>query len=1112
MAKVYRLHEGQDGTGWFTSTPVTKEQLKTIKTEGKDVATSIPSPFARVDLVKTAFRWVADNGINGSTAHHKLVSDTLDVAQLFYASQKFSSNIRIVAWNPKNRLNDLFENGNTQHSKFANTLQLFWNQDSVPESEKGNKVLYNFESVKRLYFILNKESNKIIGGTSPATLFFASPNVNEVTKNLNIRIGHDALFDDDFASLAQRETSFIEYIFILAKQPNFAHDFPEVFSYMEEVKKHLSSELRQKVSNFDAEIINTLTPCVVLGNENDPCEILGIPLGVQILNGNEIEIESDFVIKSDYQKAGGKPLILPAQRFSKKWTYTTNGIFWDENTKVPLKNTDGPKDSKLPIQHDNYYWLTAGNFFEDKIIELPYPIDTTKFKTCGSKKHLLPLTSTFFEYFSADKVSEYLTIEEKSGGLIIAKLKIPVKGGEITFKKDYSAADKNIERLEIHLAIFPFFKTDNINLTYVIGLLDDRLESDRSNKLLLSCFKKGKEFSLENPITRNPGEGGELKSTYYKSTNQFDLLKFGNQVAKGFIVPLFKHCSGNNQINFAIDFGTTNTHIEYKFGDNDSISFDNTASTPLWQSLIQRYEKGIDPEYYENEITFEQEMLPYSFSNGNDQLQFPLRTALVHNRQINFNENIDIIRQVNNYLLLENRNVPNYLELNTQIKWSNYADTEDEKKVESFIEFLTILVFYKTLLLGGNPKSTTITWFYPVSMDEGELGVFFKLWNRVYKKVFNQEAKDDKLKGIPESIAPYLFYKSSIEGLSLSIDIGGGSSDIAVFDEDEDKAKLISSIKFAGNAIFGDGYPSNEYQNNSDRNGFVRMFKETSFNAIKGDEQKEGILNNILNVRKNSSDFSSYLFALEKDPSINFSYSRLLEKDKRLKLVILVFYGAIAYYSANLLKKSGIGIPKYILLSGTASKSASILDSTDNFRNLSAMFQFIFEKVYGKGSDSETSIRLSPIPKEVTCKGALKANITESIKKAPMKFWIGGMLDDKWGVAFDKELNVQETPKYGDVNDSSKSEIEKSIKDFYSIIDEYINTIRLESKFIIEPSAYQVFQDTRDSGIKDYLIRGIKAFYKKNDVYIEESLFFYPLIGILNKLSYALSEKQIKDE
>ena len=81
-------------------------------------------------------------------------------------------------------------------------------------------------------------------------------------------------------------------------------------------------------------------------------------------------------------------------------------------------------------------------------------------------------------------------------------------------------------------------------------------------------------------------------------------------------------------------------------------------------------------------------------------------------------------------------------------------------------------------------------------------------------------------------------------------------------------------------------------------------------------------------------------------------------------------------------------------------------------------------------------------------------------------------------------------------------------KYFYSILDDYISTIRLEAKFIIEPSAYQVFQDTREAGIKDFLIRGINAYYKEDDMYIEESLFFYPLIGILNRLSYALSEKK----
>jgi len=115
MKKVFRLHKGQDGTGWFKSAPVTKQQLDSIITDGKDTATSIPSPFARIDLVKSAFKWVAENGISGKTAHHKLVSDALDVAQLFYTSQRFKDKIEIVSWNPKKRLSELIGEGKSIH-------------------------------------------------------------------------------------------------------------------------------------------------------------------------------------------------------------------------------------------------------------------------------------------------------------------------------------------------------------------------------------------------------------------------------------------------------------------------------------------------------------------------------------------------------------------------------------------------------------------------------------------------------------------------------------------------------------------------------------------------------------------------------------------------------------------------------------------------------------------------------------------------------------------------------------------------------------------------------------------------------------------------------------
>jgi hypothetical protein len=194
MSKVFRLHEGQGGSGWFVSQPINKDDLMTILTEGKEVATSIPSPYARIDLVKSAFRWVTDNGIDGKTAQHQLVSDALDVAQLFFMSRKYSNKVEIISWNPRARFNLLSEDSNlTKHFNFSRTLQLFWDQDSVHSQDNGNLVLYNFEKVNRLYLIINKANKKVIGGTSPATLFFAAPDAHRIAKPLNITIGSDVL-------------------------------------------------------------------------------------------------------------------------------------------------------------------------------------------------------------------------------------------------------------------------------------------------------------------------------------------------------------------------------------------------------------------------------------------------------------------------------------------------------------------------------------------------------------------------------------------------------------------------------------------------------------------------------------------------------------------------------------------------------------------------------------------------------------------------------------------------------------------------------------------------------------------------------------------------------
>ena len=81
MAKVLRLHKGAADTigNWDTSVKIGTKAIDSIAdpigANDKHEITSIPSPFARMDLVKRAFKIVAEGSLEGKTAYHKLVSD-----------------------------------------------------------------------------------------------------------------------------------------------------------------------------------------------------------------------------------------------------------------------------------------------------------------------------------------------------------------------------------------------------------------------------------------------------------------------------------------------------------------------------------------------------------------------------------------------------------------------------------------------------------------------------------------------------------------------------------------------------------------------------------------------------------------------------------------------------------------------------------------------------------------------------------------------------------------------------------------------------------------------------------------------------------------------------
>ena len=159
MGKVFRLHTGANTLeGWDdANAPYGTSAINQIKdpngaTSKKEI-TSIPSPFARMDLVKVAFKNVTDNHqVEGDTIFHKLVSDCFDVGEIFFNIDKLSDKLRIIAWDRQNDLKVLLDSNDSQHRLLGETLKLYMEQDAQAFNFKNSSNGFaTHHSVKALF-------------------------------------------------------------------------------------------------------------------------------------------------------------------------------------------------------------------------------------------------------------------------------------------------------------------------------------------------------------------------------------------------------------------------------------------------------------------------------------------------------------------------------------------------------------------------------------------------------------------------------------------------------------------------------------------------------------------------------------------------------------------------------------------------------------------------------------------------------------------------------------------------------------------------------------------------------------------------------------------------
>lgn len=1076
--------------------------------------TSIPSPFARIDLVKNAFRIVAAKGVNGNTIYHKMVSDTLDVGEIFFNIDKYRNLIDIIAWDPKVMIPQLTGSNIPGHCYLGQSLKTYLERD------KG----YNFGKLQNIYLLNFKKGPaplNIIGATSPATFFFSNSNdLNYVDDYISF--GQDKPFDANYQPLYKRDPEYIKawfYMKYVAMQNTFATDFPELDDYLNQTYKIITDDnLKQQLLTPGNSSVN-VAPLNITAATN--VEVIGTPLlkkSVVYKAGT-----SDFEIASTVGGAS-TPLVLPVEEGNKysQLTYTTDQ--WGTSNKAPYYDDKVLGQRVLPNDGTPYPYLTIGDFLEDTIIKVPHPLNKTRFFDGNFKKsnddasstYLLPLRDLFFDYFTVDDLKNGLQngvipmIEMSSAGQgVKVTLRIPIKGKGLIKYIEYSRIyygggndvnkDKNegaVVDLDFTGYLTPFvaFNADNDAL-YNIGCV--------------STFKRNYKFSFYNGANAvnasSACRNDNASYNYvYKVINytiehhNFDhIVVDDNHNNRGSLIPLFKEQAQTEKFSFAVDIGTSNTHIEYTTNRDAtprSLAF-NEDDSQLCRMFIHEYRLGQEEinDLQEQEDTMEYDIIP-KLLGGKSIFGFPTRTVLSHKSGVNWNNQLKPFELINIPFPYNKKKDRAYNESEDDLKWG--AKSDSNRKMRAYIECLTLIMRNKVVMNGGNLSDTKITWFYPISMAPKRINDMQAAWDAMYNKYFGTGSTSK----MTESIAPvrYFFqYYATAKNL-VNIDIGGGTTDIA-FSKDQN-LEFVTSFRFASNDIFESGLDA------SMANGIIDYFKPKVHDLLDTLESKE--LKDILDGIQKPSNVASFLYTLPDNPStakldksaINFNL--MLAANENFKVVFILFYVAIIYHIAKILNLKGLSMPRHITFSGNGSKVLRVI--TNNISQMAQFTKTIFKLMNVKDSAGQLEILgldAESNPKQSTCKGALISN-------APT-------YDDRDKIVIMKangEDFITSDDTFDKIDQHYESNTAKSICEFFRFaLNDLNKAFNFDDNFGVSLDSLNIARDVSSNiqDIETFLSRGLNKCKEEaqGKEKIGETLFFYPIKGVLDALSRAINKR-----
>lgn len=1106
--------------------------------------TAIPSPFAQMELVKNAFlRLSVHTDLNGEAMDKKLVSDALDIAQLLFNYKEYSSDLfHIIEWNKYTQIERLKTDG--QHKLLGETIEMFLNQDAAA---------FNFDRLEKLYFVIY--GNNVIGGTSPITLFMATPNAGN--DDYDIAIEENIKIFTTCRPLHVREKTFVKYIYAMfTAYPELKHLCREVNNYIIRnfslLDDRTREEIVKEIGNPEAlDLENKDRAKVFLTSNFDVMEEGIQALDVPFYCARPIDVQkeiskSDFLISPSFELNETLPLVLQNNLNTTKsdsFRYVTRD--WDDTITIkPEDYALSPEKRMLPATRHQYPWLTDDDFLQPVLIKLDYTANHDCFfdgnisvgtAETDNNDFVLPIKPIFFKFFKVsdlwEEINGYKRFElrhtkTKTSESVKAILRIPVSNGTkfVTLTRTYiksNDGDLCYDRqndcghfitVPFALSIFPFIKSPLLK-QYNVQLIDRALGRLEQHNISLSFYKDkyNNILSAENVIIRNRSLKAEKRvgTSYYKVTDLFDYIKVeikGNGTTaniEGIICPKWaQNIKGHEAYTFAVDLGTTNTHIEYMRENNmpEPLKIDSIAHERFLATLY-------NGESILYDAIMRQEFLPKSID---ETYGFPQRTVLSESEHLDVRNADDIVAlgDVNIPFIYEKESVGYGNRIIPDLKWA--ADVSSSKRIRSYITELALLMRTKIILENGDLSKTRLVWFYPLSMKIGKIRKMEEIWSKTFLEVFGIKADNNNIIKMPESVAPYYYYKCSdkFHGAAssvVSIDIGGGSSDIAIFEPNTKHPIMLSSFRFAANVLFGDGFSEIPH---GDTNPMVIKYAKYFKDLFNNDDDKYGELNGILDdiiEKRKSEDINAFFFSIEQNRIVKnndtFSYNQKLNEDYTRKIIFIYFYATIIYYVARTMYHRQLCKPRSVMFSGTGSK---VLDILGNKEDLNLITQTIFEMIYNEKYDSDgfSVIIEKDEPKQITCRGALM-QVRDNIGCESVYELNRLMSNLDTPMKYNYSMISKECLTYDDMNNADiHNEIIYSVKTYNDFFISLCERIHVNDIFLVDNKSMQTFREVMNKNIEHHLVNGWTYMNKNvddknDDDIIEDTVFFYPIIGII---------------